>query len=298
MNKYRFTIIGGDRRMVSLAKFLVARGHIVAMCLCCDEASQLSDVSLRRNLPEAIASAEILVLPMPISRDGSHIITNLPSEESPLLCEVLRHAKNSDVRHILGGNITEKIRSIANDEGVQIFDYSLSERFLQRNAEATAEGSIMIAMENIDRTLGGSDILIGGFGRIGKYLAKLLCSMGARVWIAARRQEVLEEIISCGYKGVDLNDTDALRGAIRECGLIFNTVPSLIFRGEHFTRGIKNTYIELASCPGGIDLRSAREIGVSVIFAPSLPGRCFPDSAGEYIFESICKSLEKEDINV
>ena len=45
----------------------------------------------------------------------------------------------------------------------------------------------------------------GGFGRIGKVLAKMLNGIGANVWCEARREEDLAWIKAYGYKGIHLD---------------------------------------------------------------------------------------------
>lgn len=295
MDKYKFTLIGGDKRIFVLAQLLRARGHTVNLCKCCDEANSLSGVTFYSNYKTAIADADVLILPMPISRDKLHVATGTSDGESILLEDIFKCASKYGIKHVLGGNISKEILDIADRSGVSLVDYSLSEQFLISNAEATAEGGLMIAMENTDKTIKGSDVLVGGFGRIAKHLSGLLYALGADVTIAARSEEALDNARTLGYKTVRLCDDDKntqLKDALQKCDLVFNTVPALIFRREHFGDKNTSTYIELASCPGGIDLRSAREAGMKIIFAPSLPGRCFSVSAGKYIYDSIYESLK------
>ena len=51
--------------------------------------------------------------------------------------------------------------------------------------------------------------------------------------------------------------------------------------------------IELASAPGGTDLKRAEELHLHVIDAPSLPGRVAPKTAAEYIKEAVYNILEE-----
>lgn len=53
--------------------------------------------------------------------------------------------------------------------------------------------------------------------------------------------------------------------------------------------------IELASAPGGTDLKRAEELHLHVIDAPSLPGRVAPKTAAEYIKEAVYNILESSD---
>jgi dipicolinate synthase subunit A len=54
--------------------------------------------------------------------------------------------------------------------------------------------------------------------------------------------------------------------------------------------------IDLASAPGGVDIRAAKEYGITVLPAQSLPGKYSPQTAGEIIAQTITCILEEEGI--
>ena len=72
-----------------------------------------------------------------------------------------------------------------------IIDIMKCEELAVLNSISTAEGAIQIAMEETNHTLHDSNILILGFGRIGKVLAKMLNAIGANVYCEARKNEDL-----------------------------------------------------------------------------------------------------------
>ena len=300
--KYRFTLIGGDKRIAALAKVLASRGHTVNMCKSSEDLSAVRGIKVYSGFERAIADGDFTVLPMPISRDGVHVLASVGDADEQIRIEdVFDCAKRCGVKHILGGNISNNIKEMAENKGGSLIDYSLSEQFLQSNAESTAEGGIMVAMENTDVTIKDSKVLVGGYGRIAKYLTKLLLSMGADVTVAARKDTDLAHATSIGCKTVkigDMGDTREFKETIQNSQMIFNTVPSLIFTEDLMGNRSSATYIELASCPGGIDLRAAREAGMKIIFAPSLPGRYSAESAGGYIFDSIYQNLKERVIYI
>ena len=63
-------------------------------------------------------------------------------------------------------------------------------------------------MEETQRTLHGSNVLVMGFGRIGKVLAKMLDGIGAKVYCEARKNEDISWIKAYGYNPIHLNDLD------------------------------------------------------------------------------------------
>ena len=297
-NKYKFTLLGGDRRIAYLSEQLARRGHAINLFSPSEDISFFNNATLHTDYRPAIAAGEILLLPMPVSRDGVHLhVLGAKSPHIPL-SEIFEQAKRAGVKHILGGHITKEVKEIASTCGIRLLDYSLSEALLQKNAESTAEGGIMIAMENTDVTLKGADILVGGFGRIAKHLCALASVFGARITVVARRDEVRAEAAALGYSVIGTTEYDKLTKAVSESRVIFNTVPATIF-GERVLKGkSRAVYIELASCPGGIYLKAAREMGMNIVFAPSLPGRYSPESAGGYILDGIEEILEMEGMKI
>ena len=156
----------------------------------------------------------------------------------------------------------------------------------------------MLAMEHTDVTVCGMNALVCGYGRIGSLLARMLERLGANVTVAARRDETLCEISLAGFRSVRIG-TDGMNEAVRNCDVIFNTVPTVIF-SEKMLTGLKNKplYIEIASSPGGIDPSLARAVGLEIVFAPSLPGKYSPISAGKYIFETVSDVLAERGIYI
>ena len=45
--------------------------------------------------------------------------------------------------------------------------------------------------------------------------------------------------------------------------------------------------VDLASVPGGVDFTAAKELGLNVVWALSLPSKCAPKSAARYLKEEI-----------
>ena len=52
--------------------------------------------------------------------------------------------------------------------------------------------------------------------------------------------------------------------------------------------------IDLASKPGGVDFEAAKELGLHVVWALSLPGRVAPVSAGIIIKDTITNMIREE----
>ena len=299
-SKRVITILGGDKRQAIIAKELLNRGHTVKIYGLGDIASAIAGAEICSSIEKAMIDCHVLILPLPVSRDNINLLIQCDNAIPLSLSYIVDLAVKNGCKLIVGGIIPREMQRLAAIEGIAIEDFYLSESLQRKNALASAEGAVMISMEHTEKTVFGSKTLVCGFGRIGSRLATMLTSLGADVIIAARSDAALCEASLCGYKSVRIgDDATELSKAGSECDVIFNTVPAVVFN-ESVLKEMKNKplYIEIASSPGGIDVRAARVSGMSVIFAPSIPGRYAPISAGEYIFDTINEILTKRGIDI
>ena len=154
-----------------------------------------------------------------------------------------------------------------------------------KNAVPTAEGAIMTAMEESEKTLFGSDNLILGYGRCGKILAHTLKGLGANVSVSYRKQLDLAYISAYNYNPIKFDDIEKVIG---KYDFIFNTIPALVLNKKVLNCVSKNaTIIDIAQAPGGVDYNYARSIGLRALYCPGLPGRIAPVTAAEILKEAV-----------
>ncbi len=294
--KYTFTILGGDRRQTVIAKLLLERGHTVRIYGLGELSSEIIGAEFYTVAEKAISECDVIILPLPVTRDNITLNLNAYANGGLNLYDILRAAAKNEKTVILGGVIPSQMLDMAASLGIELYDYYKEEGLQIKNALPSAEGALMIAMENTDKVIRDMPVCVCGYGRIGSCLAAILSRMGADVSVMARRDESLCEIAMNGYKAIRLDEKapHEMRKALKENEVIFNTVPHIVFNGQ-VLRAANATpvYIEIASSPGGIDLPAAREMGIRTLFAPSLPGKYAPASAGKYIFETIEDILRK-----
>ncbi|MCD7796247.1 MAG: hypothetical protein LUG95_01065 [Clostridiales bacterium] len=170
------------------------------------------------------------------------------------------------------------------------YDYNKDEDFLLKNAFLTTEGAIALYKENSDIALYNADILISGYGRIGKSLHKALNAFGANVTVCSRSEKSRTLAEHNSAKSIDFAEISS--GANYDA--VFNTVPKVVF-SEKETKALtsKTLFIELASFPGGIDTHCARDYSVNLIDGKGLAGRYSPQTAGYLIGETVLKMSEE-----
>jgi dipicolinate synthase subunit A len=131
-----------------------------------------------------------------------------------------------------------------------------------------------------------------GFGRIGKVLANMLDGIGAKVYCEARKDEDIAWIKAYGYNPIHLNDLNEHLGKF---DIIINTIPFQVLDKDRLELvNPEVVIIDIASNPGGVDRFAAKQKGIKLIWALSLPGKVAPISSAEFIKETIYHILEEE----
>ena len=158
-------------------------------------------------------------------------------------------------------------------------DLLQDESYLAENAQITAHCAIKLILNQLPVTLDRCPVLVLGWGRIGKCLARLLRQMGAEVTVCARKENDRSILNALGYGVADYKQVD-----LHPYRVIINTVPTMLF----------------PTCPSGalkIDLASRLGLGSDdVIWARGLPGKDAPGSSGALIARTLIPMLRKESL--
>lgn len=291
--KTKYAIIGGDLRNIKLANLLAKEKNIVYTYGLekAEEIKKIENITLCRNLEQAIKETEVIIGAIPFSKDKEHIF--MPLSQNELDINNFMHKAQNKI--VMAGGVDFKITLLAKEKKVEIIDLMEQEELAILNAITTAEGAIEIAMRNTEKMLHKSRVLILGFGRIGKVLAKKLEGLSTKVTCAVRKKEDFAWIEALGYQGISIN---TLGENLSQFDIIINTVPQLILTTErlHFVDK-ECLLIDLASKPGGMDQESAKKMGIKSIWALALPGKVAPITTAQFIkdtIERMLKEIKKE----
>ena len=284
-----FSIIGGDLRIVKLAQML-AQDENKVYTYGLEKAEELKEkenVIMCNKLTEAVKDSEIIIGPIPFSSNGKDI--NSPFSDKEISIREMMHVINAKV--LIAGTITPEVYELANDEYIEIIDIMKREELAVLNTISTAEGAIEIAIANTNKILHGSKVLVLGFGRIGKVLARKLAGLSAKVTCAARKDEDLAWIRAYGHMETNIN---TIGENLSEYDIIINTIPHLILTEDRI-QYVKDDclLIDLASNPGGIDKKAAKERNLKLIWALALPGKVAPVTTAEFIKDTIYNILKE-----
>ena len=225
------------------------------------------------------------IAPVP-TQEVTHLLLNVPAftPEGHLagggdLSDTL--SKLSPDITIIGGNMDSPVF-----QNYPTIDLLRNESYLALNTWITAECALQVAYNRCHDTIRSTHILILGWGRIGKCLAKLHSAIGADVTVAARKESDLAMIAALGYRAVPFSQLDAQLPQYR---IILNTVPVMVLPDSVANQCREDCLkIDLASKPG---------IGGSnVITARGLPGKLAPEAAGRLIAATVSDLCLKKEV--
>ena len=235
------------------------------MSLCCAGVTEAN-----RFAGEYLASLGIPIVPMHQARE---VLLDIPSMEGPGILRGGRRLADltfSPQASIYGGNLQEF-------PGGNTTDFLQDPLYLAENAAITADAAVALMKQKLP----GSSLLILGWGRIGKCLARKLRELGADVTVAARKETDRAMLKALGYHSAD---PVFLRDSLPHYQGIVNTVPAFLLGKE-----------ELDTCIGfKMDLASRRGLeGDDVLWARGLPGKYAPEASGALIARTFLR-LRKE----
>ena len=223
---------------------------------------------------------------MPLSKDN--VILNAPySKEEIRLNEIYNKIEN---KTFIAGGIPDEF---CENKTIQNIDLLQSEFLTILNAILTAEGTIKVVIEETEKAIFESNVMILGYGRIGKILCKNFRDLGAKVYGVARKEKDLiwireEKCIPITY--------DEIEKEAKNMDIMINTVPSLVITEKIIKKLQKDCIIiDIASAPGGVDKNIAKRYKIKQITALGLPGKIAPLTAAKFIKETIEKELKWQD---
>lgn len=274
MNKnLTITIFGGDKRYFTAYKLFSAQGFDCKYITC-------------DRLKEA-SSSDILILPIPsFDRDG-----NINSTDYTVY-DLFSSLGSGTI--VFAGKVPAIIKRIADEYKIELCDYTDNEEFNILNAVSTAEGAILTALQKTHSIICGSDFTVLGYGRIGRALSVRLRSLGANVTVGARSAVARATAASDSIIAVSIEQ--AIK--VASSSIVFNTVPSPIINEDNINYIKNSLIIDLASIPGGLTDKAKISAGENFVHALSLPGKCFPETAGCTIYKTIISIMTEKGVTL
>lgn len=216
MSKQTILLIS-DMRQVYLAEILTKSGQNVR---CLDIRNSETVRGQLEKLKDFLTEAEILILPIPVSK--------IP--EQGILNDIL-NKKLTNGTKVLGGCFTPEQVELLTRRDIPYLDFMEDKIVTEENAVATAEGVIAELVNKSPYNIEEAKIIVSGYGFCGKAVAERLKALGARVTVLARRREVRKEAKRAGFYAVDFafGPEEAMGAA-----MLVNTVPAPGHYAQHY----------------------------------------------------------------
>ena len=119
------------------------------------------------------------------------------------------------------------------------------------------------------------------------------------------REEIRRQELGCTAEqvrglaealGLESEQTGRYPHGLARYDFVFNTVPAPVFTAEQLRQlSPACVLIDLSSAPYGIPPEACAAAGVTCRYAPGLPGKCAPKSAGLLYAQQILLELESEE---
>ena len=204
------------------------------------------------------------------------VLLDIPSFRTPDIHPEAIWAALPENTVVIGGNLAGKV-----PDRFQVMDLLKDEEYTARNADITARCALRLGAEQLNRTYRDIPVLVLGWGRIGKCLARLLRSLDAQVSVYARKAIDRAMLKTLGYDAIS---EQTLGAALPYFRLIYNTAPAPVLSRDMTAKCRDCLLIDLAS-----------QLGIQsedVLWARGLPGKLAPESSGELIAETILRLWE------
>lgn len=158
------------------------------------------------------------------------------------------------------------------------------ERYLRHISDITAEGTLAEIITRTRKSLHGINVLVLGYGRLGKAVTGILNRVGTEVAVCTYDREEFDTIkTNTAFFGKSVNPT------LSRFDVIVNTVPAeIIAESDKVCLTDKNLILDLASLPC---VKYSPGDGFRYVPLPKMPDVYAPQSAAEFMYDSIKRTI-------
>lgn len=281
-------IMGGDARYLEVIKKLSAKG--VKVYLVGFDQLTFEDPNIVHANIDVLDFGVIDAISLPVAGtdDSGKVEATYTEMDIILTKEIVSRTQETCIIYTGTSNaFLEDLAAACNRKIVTLF---ARDDIAILNSIPTAEGALKLAIEQTDITIHGSHVMILGFGRVGKTVARLFSSVGAKVSVAVRKPADIARITEMGLIPVRLED---LVQEIAKTEICINTIPHLVIDSNVITAMDNGTLvIDITSAPGGTDFNFAHKQEIKALHALGLPGKTAPKTAGRIIGGVLLELLE------
>lgn len=216
-----------------------------------------------------IKNADVILLPVPTTRDGKNIFCPQSNKVVPL--DAINQS-NPDTLILSCGYSFKNLNCV---------DYFKRDDFCLLNAVPTAEGAIAQAITDTPFCIWKSKVLVIGCGRVAKILIDRLNGLKCDITVSARKTCDFAFLDALGIKYMHTSD---VAKKAKDFDIIFNTIDVTLF---YEFDSLENCYLYDLSTNGCLDFKKAKENNIKAQKLPGIPGKIAPITAGKIIAQTV-----------
>lgn len=282
-------VIGGDARYLELIRQMQALSNTKITLVGFDKIEQGFTGLSQMDFNELdITDVDVIILPITGTDLDGNVEVVFSDQQIQLTKDWFKQLKLN--AQVFTGITNSYLSAITESLNVNLIPLLNRDDVAIYNSIPTAEGTIMMAMEQTDYTLHSSRVTVVGFGRVGHTVANKFSALGARVSVSARKIKDLARINEMGLTPIPL---DQLHEHMNDCDILINTIPAKVITKKAIKQlPSHGLIIDLASKPGGTDFAYAEQRGIKAILSKSLPGVVAPKTAGKILADVIKQLIQ------
>ena len=258
-------VVGGDRREQEICRLACRAGAIVRVYGMPWPAAGLEGVARCNTLEEALADAELCLLPLPLP--GTDGALYAPAAAAPIRLQAAHFARLRRSARIIAGSVNQEIIAAAAEAVIPIHTYGGDLEGRRERAVAIAEGAIARVIATTDRTIRGARVAVLGNGIVGQAVGEIFRSLGAETRLFARSpRQPGESPIASLVKWAPALD------------ILLSTIPAAVLESEFFRILPPHALVVDLAAPAGI-APAAESAGAPTLRALGL-GDCAPVTVG------------------
>lgn len=285
--------IGGDARQLEVIKKCIQLDASVTLIGFDNLESSFTGATKKPLTCDVLKDVDALILPIVGSDEKGFVESIFCSKPLQLKEEHVASLPKSCV--VYTGMSKPFLKTLLQKQQIALVELLDRDDVAIYNSIPTVEGALMMAIQNTDFTIHGSQVIVLGLGRTGLSLARALHALGARVRVGARRPEHIARIYEMGLTPFQVSE---LRSQVSNVDVLFNTIPQLVVTAEVLAQMPQSAFVlDLASKPGGVDFRFAERRGIKALLAPGLPGIVAPKTAGQIIANILSRLIAEQSRN-
>ena len=159
---------------------------------------------------------------------------------------------------------------------------------IKDNVIPTVEGILADIITNTDITIKNANILVIGYGNIGKYLVETLNHLKANTIVSIKEDYDKYLLDQKNIYNIFSNDIQKMNKVLEKTDIIINTVPSLVLDKNYIDNININAYVlDVSSRPHGIDKEALIKKDINFKIYLGIPSKIAPKTSGLILSKKI-----------